>query len=310
MATNDFYLAIGIIIALMLIPLIIAVAVRFLIKDDPPEPETVVVKPTTQFDNLKDFWQSNVPHLIELRDRLIKASAGVMLGALLGSYLVFGSPGGFNVIDALSRQFIGPNWVNSLQTIEIAEAFVAFMGVALAIGIAIAMPVIIYQIVAFFAPGLYAREKRIVFTALPFVFELFLAGLVFGWFFTVPAAINFLYNFGATAQSFEVRPTVNDFLSIITRLMLWNGVIFELPAVIFLLVRIGVVSVETLARTRRYAIVIITIAAAFITPTGDPFNLLLLAIPMYLLYELGILLGRLMPRRKPDVVAAQVSPGD
>jgi len=310
MATNDFYLAIGIIMALMLIPLVIAVAVRFLIKDDPPEPEAVLVEPAMQFDSLKDFWQSNVPHLVELRDRLLKAAAGVMVGALIGSYLVFGTPGGFNVIDVLTQQFIGPEWENSLQTIEIAEAFVASMGVALAIGISIAMPVIIYQIVAFFAPGLYAREKRIVFTALPFVFELFLAGLVFGWFFTVPAAINFLYNFGANAASFEVRPTVNDFLSIITRLMLWNGVIFELPAVIFLLVRIGVVSVETLARTRRYAIVIITIAAAFITPTGDPFNLLLLAIPMYLLYELGILLGRLMPRRKNDVIAAQVSTGD
>lgn len=310
MATNDFYLAIGIITALMLIPLLIAVAVRFLIKDDPPEPETVQVDSPVEFNTLKDFWESNVPHLIELRDRLLKAAGGVMIGALIGSYLVFGTPGGFNAIDVLTQQFIGPEWKNSLQTIEIAEAFVASMGVALAIGIAIAMPIIIYQIVAFFAPGLYAREKRIVFTALPFVFELFLAGLVFGWFFTVPAAINFLYNFGANAASFEVRPTVNDFLSIITRLILWNGVIFEMPAIIFLLVRIGVVSVETLARTRRYAIVIITVAAAFITPTGDPFNLLLLAIPMYLLYELGILLGRLMPRRKDDVIAAQVSPGD
>ncbi|MBC8161900.1 MAG: twin-arginine translocase subunit TatC [Roseiflexaceae bacterium] len=310
MSSTQLYVGIGIIVALLVVPLLVAVAVRFLIKDDEPEAEGAQIEPAMQFDSLKDFWQSNVPHLLELRDRLIKASAGIMIGGILGSYLVFGNPGGFNVIDVLAQQFIGADYVDSLQTIEIAEAFVASMSVALAIGIALAMPVLVYQIVAFFAPGLYAREKRVVFIALPFVFELFLAGLAFGWLFTVPAAINFLYNFGANANSYEVRPTVNDFLSIILRLMLWNGVIFEMPAIIYLLARIGVVSAQTLANTRRYAIVIIVIFAAFITPTGDPFNLLLLAGPMYLLYEMGILLARFVPKPKDTALPIQVSPGD
>lgn len=309
MSTNQLILAISIILALLLVPLIIAVAVRFLIKDDEPEEEAATVEPPMQFNSLKDFWESNVPHLVELRDRLIKACVGIVIGTLAGSYVVFAQPGGWNFIDYLAQHFIGDNWENSLQTVEVAEFFVSSMGVALAVGIAIAMPIIVYQIIAFFAPGLYASEKRIVFTALPFVFELFIAGLVFGWFFTVPAAITFLTQFGSWSKAVEIRPTVSDFLSIITRLMLWNGVIFEMPAVIFLLARIGVVSGDTLRKTRRYAFVIIVIAAAFITPTGDPYNLLLLAIPMYALYEMGIFLTRFVPKPKTETIV-QASPGD
>ena len=310
MSSSQFILAISLILVLMLVPLVVAVLVRVLIRDDAPEEEEVAqVEPAMQFNSLRDFWESNVPHLRELRDRLIKAFAGVMIGAILGSYLVFTQPFGRPLIDLLAENFIGSNYKDRLQTIGTAELFISYMGIALAIGVALAMPVIIYQIVAFFAPGLYAREKRIVFTALPFVFELFLAGLVFGWFFTVPAAINFLINFGTVSEAVVIRPTVADFLSIITRLLLWNGVIFELPAIIFLLARIGVVSVESLRRTRRYAFVIIVIAAAFITPTGDPYNLLLLALPMYALYELGIFLARFVPKPKTDQIV-QASAGD
>lgn len=309
MSTNQLILAISFIVALLVIPLLISLVVRFLIKDDDPEEEATTVEPPMQFDNLKDFWESNVPHLIELRDRLIKACVGIVLGTVVGSYVVFAQPGGWNFIDFLAQHFIGSAWEKSLQTVEVAEFFVSSMWVALAIGTAIAMPIIVYQVIAFFAPGLYAAEKRIVFTALPFVFELFVAGLVFGWLFTVPAAITFLTTFGSWSKAVEIRPTVTDFLSIITRLMLWNGVIFEMPAIIYLLARIGVVSSETLRRTRRYAFVIIVIAAAFITPTGDPYNLLLLAIPMYGLYEMGILLTRFVPKPK-DVSLVQASSGD
>jgi sec-independent protein translocase protein TatC len=104
-----------------------------------------------------------------------------------------------------------------------------------------------------------------------------------------------LLNFGISGQ-IEVRPTPENFFSTITTLLLWNGLVFELPAIVYLLARVGAVNAKQLGQTRRYAIVIITIGAAIITPTGDPYNLLLLAIPMYLLYELGILLARFVPR--------------
>ena len=181
------------------------------------------------------------------------------------------------------------------------------MRIALVIGVAIAMPVVVYQIIAFFVPGLLPHEKRVLFTAIPFVSELFLAGLAFGWFFTIPAALNFLFGYGLSSRV-QSQPTFESFISTVSTLLLWNGIIFEMPALIYLLARLGIVNAKMLGRTRRYAIVIITIAAAIITPTGDPYNLLLLAVPMYFLYELGILLARFVPERKPAGESPPLSP--
>jgi sec-independent protein translocase protein TatC len=183
-----------------------------------------------------------------------------------------------------------------VQFIAPAEAFVSYMRIALVIGVAFAMPVVIYQVIAFFVPGLLPHEKRILFIAIPFVTELFLAGLAFGWFFTIPAALDFLFGFGQSTR-ITSQPTFESVIKTISTLLLWNGLIFELPAMIYLLARLGVVNARMLGQARRYAVVIITIAAAIITPTGDPYNLLLLAVPMYFLYELGILLARFVPER-------------
>jgi sec-independent protein translocase protein TatC len=193
-----------------------------------------------------------------------------------------------------------------LQAIGVGEVFLGYMRIALVVGVALAMPVVIYQIVSFFAPGLLPSEKRIVYTSLPFVTELFIAGLAFGWFFTVPAALQFLLGYGQTGRV-ATMPTLDSFMGVVATLLLWNGVIFQLPAVIFLLARLGVVTTAQLSSTRRYAVVIITIIAAVITPTGDPYNLMLLAIPMYLLYELGILLSRLAPNNRRSANRARTA---
>jgi len=289
MSTSDLTLAIGLISVLVLLPLGVIIIVRLLRFEEPPE-ET-----TPQFASLRDFWEVNIPHLREFRDRLVKSLIAVALGTAIGFWIV-NSPTlfGKTLPNLLIDQFVPPGI--ELQFLGPAEGFVNYMRISLVIGVAIAIPVIVYQIIAFFSPGLLPREKRMLFTALPFVTELFLAGLAFGWFFTIPAAMQFLLNYGGGAR-IETRPSFESFISIISTLLLWNGAIFELPALIYLLALLGLINTRMLARTRRYAIVIIVIVAAVITPTGDPYNLLLLAIPMYLLYELGILLSRLVPRR-------------
>jgi sec-independent protein translocase protein TatC len=295
MSTTEFFFAVGLLVALIVTPLIVAILVRFLVRDElPAEVEEPEADPA-QFDTLGDFWVGMVPHLIELRNRLTKSLVAVALGTMVGFWIV-SSPTllGDTLPNVLIKHFVPPNV--KLQFIAPAEGFVNYMRIALVLGVAMSVPVIVYQLIAFFAPGLLPHEKRIVFTALPFVTELFVAGLVFGWFFTIPAALQFLVSFG-TSPLVDARPSFESVVSIISTLMLWNGVIFELPAIIYLLARIGVVSAKMLAQTRRYAIVIITIVAAIITPTGDPYNLLLLAVPMYLLYELGIFLARFVPAR-------------
>jgi sec-independent protein translocase protein TatC len=294
MSTEQLLLAIGLLVVLILTPLVVAVLVRIFVRDLPAEnaePEADL----GNFESLGDFWAGMVPHLRELRDRLVKALVAIAIGTGIGFWIV-NSPTllGDTLPNLLIEHFVPSNV--KLQFIAPAEGFVNYVRIALVIGVAIAMPIVVYQVIAFFVPGLLPREKRILFTALPFVTELFLAGLVFGWFFTIPAALQFLVNYGA-GTLVESRPSFESVVSIISRLMLWNGVIFELPAMIYLLARLGIVNAKMLGRTRRYAIVIITILAAVITPTGDPYNLLLLAVPMYLLYELGILLARFVPQR-------------
>jgi sec-independent protein translocase protein TatC len=296
MSSTEFLLVVGLLVFLIVTPLVIAVIVRMVVRDEPiSEVEPEAAEPVAQFETLGDFWSGMVPHLRELQSRLVKASVAVGIGTAIGFYLV-SSPTllGAPLPVVLIKHFVPPNV--ELQYIATAEGFVNYMRIALVIGVAIAMPVVVYQVFAFFVPGLLPHEKRIVFTAIPFVTELFLAGLAFGWFFTLPAALQFLLTFG-TSDVVKARPSFESFISIVSTLMLWNGLIFEMPALIYLLARLGVVNAKMLGRTRRYAIVIITIAAAIITPTGDPYNLLLLAVPMYCLYELGILLARFVPAR-------------
>jgi sec-independent protein translocase protein TatC len=182
-----------------------------------------------------------------------------------------------------------------LNAVGVGEVFLGYMQIALTIGVILAMPAVVYQLVSFFSPGLLNAEKRIVYIALPIVTELFLAGVAFGWFFTVPAALQFLLGYGQT-ELITTMPTTDSFFHTVATLLLWNGVIFQLPAIMYLLARLNVVNTAMLTSTRRYAVVVITIIAALITPTGDPYNLLLLAIPMWLLYELGIVLTRFVPK--------------
>jgi sec-independent protein translocase protein TatC len=295
MTTTQFYLAISLLVFLIGTPLLVMALVRLLVRDTPAGEAVVEEESFEAFETLGDFWAGLAPHLRELRDRLVKALIAIGIGTALGFYIV-NSPTllGDTLPNILIDHFVPPDV--KLQFIQPAEAFVNYMRIALVIGIALAMPVVVYQIVAFFIPGLLPHEKRILFTALPFVTELFLAGVAFGWFFTIPAALQFLFGYGQGARV-ESQPTFESFISTVATLLLWNGIIFELPAVIYLLARLGIVNAKQLARTRRYAIVVITLAAAVITPTGDPWNLMLLAVPMYLLYELGILLARFVPQR-------------
>lgn len=237
-------------------------------------------------------------HLIELRNRLMKAVLAVALGLVLGFILV--RYDNYLFIELIKNEQTPAG--TTLQAVAPAEVFTNAIKVALGLGLALAMPVIVYQLLAFVVPGLTARERRIIFSALPFITLCFVSGLLFGWFVTVPAALNFLLSEGA--GRFRIEPTVEFFLSLFTRLMLLNGVLFEMPVVVYSLIWLGAVERRTLAKYRRYSILVITVIAAIVTPTSDPINLALVAVPMYLLYELGLLLALLAPRRKTVVAGS------
>jgi sec-independent protein translocase protein TatC len=235
-----------------------------------------------------------IEHLVELRGRLIKASIGVLLGLGVGIFLVLGQP---HLVDVIIATFAPVNESYApIQSVGTTESFTSYMTVALSVGLIVGMPGIVYQLLAFIVPGLTDKERRLIYISLPFVTLFFLGGVAFGWFITVPTAIRFLIGF-SDSPLIQTQPSLSDFLGTITTLLLINGVVFELPIIIYVLAFLGVVTAAQLGSFRRFAVVIVVIVAAVITPTGDPINLMLLAIPMYMLYELGVILARFVPKR-------------
>ncbi len=226
-------------------------------------------------------------HLAELRSRLIKIVVGVILAFMVGLFLT-------NPVFRLIRDT--SNLHNELFDVqEATEPIVAYFKTALYIAVAIALPLIMYQLFAFIAPGLTRKEKRLLYGSLPFVAGLFLLGASFAFFFAVPRALMFLSEFNS--DLFEYSPRYESLLSFYLQVSLGMGIAFQLPIVMYLLARLQIVTSHRMRRSRRVAFVLVLIAAAIITPTPDPFNMLFVAAPIYLLFEVGLLFAKLGERR-------------
>ena len=235
---------------------------------------------------------SLVQHLGELRTRLMVASLAVLITT--GISFAFATNMIRLLLIPVDCSFI-PTFVcdatpTKLIALSPTENFTTYMRVALFTGIALAMPVILYEIYAYIDPALLPKERRFIrFLGLPIIL-LFLLGMAFCYFVLLPNAIKFLISFGSDVIQNQLR--ASDYLSFVTTFILGLGIVFETPVVIYALVRVRVVRRSWLAKQRRYVFLIVFIAAAIITPTPDPFNQTLVAIPMYLLWELGLFFAR------------------
>jgi sec-independent protein translocase protein TatC len=193
----------------------------------------------------------------------------------------------------LFERMIGmaPENIKTLYFREPAEGFLTYFSVALMAGIGLSSPVIVYQVLAFVVPALTRREKRLLYSFLPLVVLFFGLGVLFGYFVTVPFALKYLLTF-TIGGIIQPLIDVGAYISFITTFLLWMGLAFELPIVIFFLSKVGVVNVKRLTSYRKYAILAAFVIAAVITPTPDPLNQCLVAIPLWILYEVGIVLSR------------------
>ncbi|CAN5889667.1 twin-arginine translocase subunit TatC [soil metagenome] len=237
-------------------------------------------------------------HLSELRSRLMKTVLGIGIAFIIGLFLVVPLLG--VVRDAAH--------VEKFDVIDATEPITAYFKTALYIALAAAFPLIFYQMFAFIAPGLTRKEKRYVYGSLPFVVLFFMAGASFAFFLAVPRAFEFLSSFNS--DLFDYSPTFGSIAAFYIQVSLGMGIAFELPIMMFLLARLNIVSPTRMSSSRRYAMVLVLIAAALITPTPDPFNMLFIAGPIYLLYELGILLAKIGLRRaRRDKLAADAASG-
>ncbi len=174
--------------------------------------------------------------------------------------------------------------LEKLQAIQVTEEIGVFMRVAMTTGIAIAFPYIAFEIWLFAAPGLKPREKKMGLVGIPLATLLFLSGMAFTYYVLIPAALPFLGSFTKISQFWAAK----EYFAFVTGLMIWIGIFFEFPLVIYILSSMGLVKPAILAEQWRIAVVIIAIIAAAVTPTIDPVNMGLVMIPMILLYFVSI----------------------
>ncbi|HLZ48912.1 MAG TPA: twin-arginine translocase subunit TatC [Candidatus Limnocylindria bacterium] len=236
----------------------------------------------------RDKELSLLQHLGELRDRLMIASFAVLVTTAIAFFFAK------DIILALEAP---AHLGKPLQIISPTEGFTTYMRVALFSGIALAMPVILYEVYAYVDPALRPNERRFILLLGPFILALFIGGMAFCYFLLLPQAIGFLFTFGS--EVFEAAPRASEYISFVTTFILGVGLVAEMPVVIFALTRIGLVSRSWLARRRGYVLIICFVIGAIITPTPDPFNQTLVSVPMYLLFELGLLLSRIGGGRRP-----------
>ncbi len=220
-------------------------------------------------------------HLTELRKRIIYSLYAIGIGAFIGVYV--------------SKYVINSHPAGYLNT---------YITLGVYIGIVLASPIVLYQIWLFVAPALYKHERSAI---TGFVFStvfLFLAGIAFGYFITLPYILRFLVSFQGPISSIKPMITVNEYFDLVLLILLGLGLVFELPILIFFLSLFGIVTPKFLWKNFRYAILIITVVAAIVTPTPDAMTMLIFMAPMVGLYFVGIAVSAVVTRRRERRLAA------
>lgn len=222
------------------------------------------------------FWD----HLDELRHRLWY----VLLAACVAAV------GCFCFKEQLFAVVLYPK-PESMQLInvELTQQFLIHMRVSMWAGLIVVSPYILYQMFAFVAPGLYKTERRVAVRAVAAGYMLFLAGVALNYFVVFPITVRFLGDYQVNSEV-QNTITLSSYISVLGVMTLLLGIVFELPVLCWLLAKIGVLKADFMKKYRRHAIVAILVVGAVITPTGDPFTLMLVSVPIYLLWELSILI--------------------
>ncbi|MBE9482454.1 MAG: twin-arginine translocase subunit TatC [Chloroflexi bacterium] len=226
-------------------------------------------------------------HIGELRHRLIVSVIAVVITSII-SFIFFEQI--FNILLVPAPQDI------TLIYIEMTEMIGTIMRVCLVSGIILAMPYLTYQVIMFVSPALTRKEKRYVYLILPWIALMFAAGVTFSYFILIPPATEFLITFGSDIATPEIR--IGNYISIVTRLLLAIGLVFEMPVVSTFLARIGVLKPKWLSDKRKVAFIFAFVLGAIITPTFDPINQTLVAAPLIILYELCIWLAKLVQKKE------------
>jgi sec-independent protein translocase protein TatC len=233
-------------------------------------------------------------HLEELRWRIIWSLLAVVIG-VVGAFIILQQ---FDIFKFLERPILPYLHGNKLKYTHPADPFSVLISASFTIGIVIGLPVILYQVWAFLAPALYKHEKRLVLPVIFGAIALFVSGVALSFFVVLPLAIGWLMNIAANTDALEPMITYREYFSFAVNMSLAFGLCFELPIVILALASLGIVTPEFLRRYRRHALVLCVVAGALLSPGDLVWTTMLLAAPLYLLYELSVVLTVIVYRRR------------
>ena len=249
------------------------------------------------------FQETFFSHLVELRDRIVKATIAVVIVFIT---LVYWAPDIFHLFakPLLSALPAGGKMIVT----DVTGSFFVPMKVTMLVAFLIALPVVIYQIWAFVAPGLYSHERKLIFPLIVSSYSLFIAGMAFAYFLVFPTVFNFMASYNAPLGA-EMSTDIDKYLSFAMSTFLAFGITFEVPVVVIVLVKMKIVPLMKLREIRPYVIVGAFVISAVVTPP-DVLSQLLLAIPMCLLYELGLFLARFyVPKNENEASEDQAQDG-
>jgi sec-independent protein translocase protein TatC len=241
-----------------------------------------------------------ISHLVELRDRIIRAGLAVIV-VFVG--LVYWAPDIFRLLARPLMQNLPKD--GKMIVTDVTGSFFVPMKVTMLVAFVIALPIVLYQIWAFVAPGLYQHEKKLVGPLVGSSYTLFLCGMAFAYFVVFPTIFRVMAHYNAPLGA-EMNTDIDNYLSFVLTMFLAFGVTFEVPIVVVLLVRMNVLTIKKLKEIRPYVIVGAFVISAVVTPP-DVFSQLILAIPLIVLYEAGIIAARLIVG-KQQVVVEDASP--
>jgi sec-independent protein translocase protein TatC len=236
-----------------------------------------------------------ISHLVELRDRIIRAGLAVIV-VFIG--LVYWAPDIFRLLARPLMQNLPKD--GKMIVTDVTGSFFVPMKVTMLVAFVIALPVVLYQIWAFVAPGLYQHEKKLVGPLVASSYTLFLCGMAFAYFVVFPTIFRVMAHYNAPLGA-EMTTDIDNYLSFVLTMFIAFGVTFEVPIVVVLLVRMNVLTIKKLKEIRPYVIVGAFVISAVVTPP-DVFSQLILAIPLIVLYEAGIIAARIFVGKRPAVI--------
>ena len=241
---------------------------------------------TPETDQEEGIQETFLSHLFELRDRLIRSFIALLI-VFIG--LVYWAPDIFHLFAQPLLQALPAG--GKMIVTDVTGSFFVPMKVTMLVAFLIALPVVMYQLWAFIAPGLYLHERKLILPLVVSSYTLFLVGMAFAYFLVFPTVFKFMASYNAPLGA-EMSTDIDNYLSFAMTTFLAFGITFEVPVVVVVLVRMGMVSLAKLREIRPYVIVGAFVISAIVTPP-DVLSQLLLAVPMTLLYELGLLVARL-----------------